>query len=63
MSIACGVLTLVYVAIHHLISKEDNLREECYFDKPIYKFLDVLRGATLLSIFRINFVDTFSSIN
>ncbi|KAG2310960.1 hypothetical protein Bca4012_025458 [Brassica carinata] len=48
MSIACGVF--MYVAIHHLISKGYKPREECYFDKPIYKFLAVFLGVTLLSI-------------
>ncbi|ESQ42404.1 hypothetical protein EUTSA_v10013963mg [Eutrema salsugineum] len=48
MSIACGVF--VYVAVNHLIGKGYKPREECYFDKPIYKFLAVLLGVTLLSI-------------
>lgn len=48
MGIACGVF--VYVAVNHLISKGYKPREECHFDKPIYKFLAVFLGATMLSI-------------
>ncbi|CAH2069416.1 unnamed protein product [Thlaspi arvense] len=48
MSIACGVF--VYVSVNHLISKGYKPREECYFDKPIYKFLAVFLGAALLSM-------------
>lgn len=48
MSLACGVF--VYVAVNHLISKGYKPREECYFDKPIYKFLAVFLGVALLAI-------------
>jgi zinc transporter 1/2/3 len=47
MSLACGVF--VYVAVNHLISKGYKPREECYFDKPVYKFLAVFLGVALLS--------------
>ncbi|CAE6249795.1 unnamed protein product [Arabidopsis arenosa] len=48
MGLACGVF--VYVAVNHLISKGYKPREECYFDKPIYKFIAVFLGVALLSV-------------
>uniref|UniRef100_A0ACD5XEB7 Uncharacterized protein n=1 Tax=Avena sativa TaxID=4498 RepID=A0ACD5XEB7_AVESA len=48
MGIATGVF--VYVAVNHLMAKGYRPQQPNYFDRPIFKFLGVLAGVTVMAV-------------